>query len=157
MAIRRRLNRGFTPAFPVDKMQTYGIKSPISTHTRPGTCEEYGCRDFQKGFTTIVPAGSDKEDLIRQVARGHSPDGIKRVPESQLRDGDMLHFKYPAGTPCWKTLNHRVSLDRPEFYVVRGGDWRGTTDLIRRHDKPEHWVEDFHGNQSRLKTKYGIG
>lgn len=156
MPIRRTLSRGYTPAFPVDKMQTYAIKSPISTHTRPGTCEEAGCKDWTNGFTTIVPAGSDKEALVRQVARGHSPDGVKRVP-SELRDGDLIHFVYPAGTPCWKTLNHRVSLDRPEFYSVRGGDWRGSTGLIRRHDKPENWVDDFHGNQSRLKRKYGIG
>lgn len=145
----RRLNR-VTPRGPVAGMVTYGIRSPISTHTRPGTCEEVNCPQWRDGWTTIVPAGSDQADLLAQVERGHSPDGIRRVPYAKTPDGGNVQWYYAAGTPCFRATAHRVSLDRPEIYIKRAGDWRRDLGLIRKHDRPEHWVEDFATNQDRV-------
>lgn len=133
------------PGFPVHKMVTYGVKSPRSTHTRPATCEEVGCRAFKSGFTITVPLGSDKLDHVKQFMRGEL-DGIQRLDARVERDGTIVHVHFAKGTPCTSATRHRMSLHRPELYVVRGGDWRGSTGVIRQHAKPEHWVEDFEEN-----------
>lgn len=141
--IRRTLNRP-TPGVSVDRMLTYGVKSPRSTHTKPATCEEYGCLAFNSktGWTITLPVGSDRIEHVKQLMRGEL-DGIRRLTAKVTRDGDLVHIVFPQGTPCTRATRHRVTLNRPELYVVRGGDWRGSTGVIRRHTKPEHWVEDM--------------
>lgn len=135
------------PALPVNKMVTYGVKSPPATHTRPATCEEFGCKAFNSktGWTLTLPVGSDKIEHAKQLMRGEL-DGIKRLQAEVWRDETLIHIVFPQGTPCTRATRHRVSLHRPELYVVRGGDWRGSTGVIRRHTKPEYWVEDFGEN-----------
>jgi hypothetical protein len=146
---RRSLNRPI-PLLGVGKMVTYAVKSPRSTHTRPGTCEEAGCRAFQLGFTITVPIGSDKLEHLKQFMRGEL-DQIKRLDAKVERDGTVVHVRFAKGTPCAGATRHRVSLNRPESYLVRGGDWRGSTGVIRRHSKPEHWVEDFDENLAKSR------
>jgi hypothetical protein len=44
-----------------------------------------------------------------------------------------------------------VPLERPELYVVRGGDWRGNPrGEVRRHSGPDSWVNDFAEHQDRI-------
>lgn len=138
----RPINRVF-PKIPVHKMKTYRVASPRSTHTRPATCEEVNCRQWKRGWVTRVPIGSPMHDMLKQVVGRHSPDGIRRDgKEITSIDSVEAEFLFNPGTPCFKQSTHRKRLDRPELYIVRGGDWRANTGLIRRHTKPEHWVED---------------
>ena len=141
-------------------MQTYRVASPRSTHTRPATCVEYGCKERRSGWTTVVPAGSPDPraytaDYVRAVARGDI-DGIRR-PCTERRAGDgLVAFTFPPETTCFRQSTHRVSLERPEFYLVRGGDWRGSTGLIRRHVGPraaEHWVEDMSTSLAKVRRE----
>lgn len=145
---RRPLNRP-QPKLEVAKMVTYAVKSPRSTHTRPGTCEEFRCKAFARGFTITLPADSDRIAHAKQFVRGEL-DGIKRSFRLE-RDGTLVHLRFPKGTPCTRATRHRVSLNRPELYVVRGGDWRGNTGVIRRHKVADHWVEDFEENLARSR------
>lgn len=140
----RQLSRP-TPTLGVSKMVTYAVKSPVSTHTRPATCAEIECVVWCAGFTLTLPVGSDKIEHVKQLMRGEL-DGIQRLDAKVQRDGNLVHIRFAKGTPCLSATRHRVSLNRPELYVVRGGDWRGNTGVLRKHTKPEHWVEDFEEN-----------
>lgn len=140
-ASRRPLIRP-TPGIPMSKMLTYKVASPPTTHTRPGTCEEAGCAAWRKGFTITLPVGSDRIAHLKQMMRGEL-DGIKREDARVERDGTLVHVHFRPGTPCTRATRHRVSLHRPEKYLVRAGDWRGNLGVVRRHNRPEDWVEDF--------------
>lgn len=141
---RRELNRP-APALTVAQTVTYSVKSPPTTHTRPATCEEVGCLVFKRGFTITLPIGSEKIEHLKRAMRGEE-DGIKRLDAKVERDGTLVHVRFAKGTPCLRATRHRITLHRPELYVVRGGDWRGSTGVIRRHTRSEHWVEDFEQN-----------
>ncbi len=122
-------------------MQTYRISRPAATHTRPATCAEVECPDFVKGYTVHLPRGDDRIALLREAAAGRV-DGLKR----SMRDVtsiDSADQVFLMGGPCLKATQHRAPVDRPEIYVVRGGDWRTNLGLIRKHSRPEHWVEDM--------------
>jgi hypothetical protein len=95
------------------------------------------------------PIGSEHETTVRQAISGQL-DGYRRhCTERRAGDG-LVEFMFEAGQLCFLVTAHRKKLERPEFYLVRGGDWRANTGLIRRHTRPEHWVEDFAENQERL-------
>lgn len=147
----RPMNR-LQPVLPVEKMQTYRVASPISTHTRPATCEEVGCPQFLRGWVTKVPIGSPEHQMMKQILSRHSPDKLRREAKDITSIGSPnAEYLFPPGTPCFKASTHRKSLDRPEMYLVRGGDWRGNTGLIRRHTRPEHWVEDSQESFDKLR------
>ena len=54
----RPLNR-IQPAAPPQAYKTYQIVSPLSTHFRPGTCDEAGCLAHQHGWQTAVDESTD--------------------------------------------------------------------------------------------------
>lgn len=144
---------------PAKAMQTYSIKSPTATHTRPATCEEVRCPQWLNGWTTTVPNGSPQQAMLEQVLHGRSPDALKRggrrLADAPGQASGTFSVWFEAGTPCFKASTHRKSLERPEFYTVRGGDWRGSTGLIRRHNKPEHWVEDMQTTLDAVAKRAG--
>jgi hypothetical protein len=142
----------YQPSLPVERMQTYTIASPKQTHRRPATCEEVGCKDFLSGFIVrLARTDMDRITLMHHGSQG-LVDGLKRhyVETTSVGDAERT-FYFEAGTPCWNATKHTVSLDRPEFYLVRGGDQRANTGLIRRHTQPEHWVEDMQENFDKLR------
>lgn len=152
----RPINR-MPAALPVGTMQTYAIKAPRQTHTRPATCEEVGCAQFLKGWITTVPINSPQHDMLKQVVKGRSPDGLKRDAKEITQIGSPeAEFLFNPGTPCFRASMHRKKLDRPELYLVRGGDWRANTGLIRRHNKPEHWVEDMQTTLDAVAKRAGV-
>jgi hypothetical protein len=137
------------PGLPVQAMQTYRVASPVQTHTRPATCPEVGCKRYENGWKTIVPVGSEHEATVREMVTGQLDQYRRHFTERRVGDG-LVEFRFEAGQMCFDLLRHRKSLQRPEFYTVRGGDWRANTGLIRRHTKPEFWVEDFAENQQKI-------
>lgn len=153
----RPVNR-FDPKLPVSAMQTYKVASPRSTHSRPATCAEAGCKDYKHGWLVIIPKTHDMVPVLRQMAlSGHTDDFGKRRSckvEPDCGDG-MIGFRFEAGQPCFKADQHRVSLQRPELYLVRGGDWRANTGLIRKHNNPEHWVEDMSITLDKVAKRAG--
>lgn len=153
-----RMGQRVRPRTPPAAMITYRIDSPVQTHTRPATCAEVDCARWRTGWDAIVPKGSSHEALIREVARGHGPDGVRR-PYARVTDhGPTRTYHYAPGTTCFKASEHRVSLDRPELFIVRGGDWRQNRGLIRRHTgrrAGEHWVEDCQTNLDAVRRQIG--
>ncbi len=132
------------PALPPQDMKTYSIASPVETHTRSARCEEVGCEAQAAGWQTLVnestDLGSRQAHYIRTMSgRAHT----------EALEAGVTTFTFPAGEQCF--ADHRVSLDRPEFYLVRGGDWRGNPrSEARQHSGPDAWVNDFGEHQDAL-------
>lgn len=127
--------------------QTWQIAAPRSTHWRSATCAEVDCPNYRNGWKTIVPAGSDLEDLARRSGRAFA----------EKPDGNLIEFTFHAGQPCFRAADHRMRVERPELFVVRGGDARGNPRGIRPkvYDKPYQWVDDMHTHLDRLKEVRG--
>jgi hypothetical protein len=53
----------------------------------------------------------------------------------------LTAFTFEAGQKCFGGV-HKVPLERPEFYVVRDGDWRHLG-RPQMHSGPDAWVNDF--------------
>jgi hypothetical protein len=138
----RPLNR-IQPAGPAHAYKTYAIASPIATHFRPGTCDEAGCLAHRHGWQTAVDEatemGQRQAHYIRKVSG-------RRFTERRTELG-LTAFEFEPGQRCFR--EHKVPLDRPELYVVHGGDWRSRGE-VRRHSGPDAWVNDFGEHQDRV-------
>jgi hypothetical protein len=144
---KRKLTR-IAPKGPPQGYQTYQAAAPLSTHWRPATCAEVDCAHHARGWATTVIAGSDDEALIRRAGRAFTTERV---------EGGFLRFTFHAGQPCFAVHRHRVPLERDPLFVVRGGDWRANTGLIRRHTRGADWVDDFATHQDQLITRLGRG
>lgn len=120
---------------PVTEVKTYSVSSPIQTHRRPATCEEVDCRAWRDGWQTIVPREGPQAYYIRN-------DRSRRCHEVTGMTDRMATFLFDPGQRCFR--QHSKSLERPEIYVVRDGDWRGNPTGRRRvHRRAADWVDDF--------------
>jgi hypothetical protein len=138
------MNR-ITPVGPVHAYKTYEIVSPISTHYRDGTCDEAGCLAQQHGWKTTV---DEATELGQRQAHYIRTQAGRRFLEERTAAG-LTDFTFEPGQRCFAT--HKVPLERPELYVVRGGDWRGNpTGEVRRHSGADSWVDDFATHQDRI-------
>lgn len=136
------LNR-IQPAGPVHAYKTYEIASPVSTHFRDGTCDEAECLAYQHGWQTSV---DESTDLGQRQAHYIRKLSGRRFVERRTELG-LTAFTFEAGQQCFAT--HKVALDRPEFYVVRGGDWR-QLGRAQMHSGPDAWVNDFAEHQDQI-------
>jgi hypothetical protein len=134
------------PAMGVGSYKTYSIRQPKTAQTRIGTCEQAGCEAWEFGWRTIVPAGSAQADYIRAKSG-------RRFTETV--ENGICTFTFHPGQKCFG--EHHV-LDRPQFYLVRDGDWRGNpTGRQRMHTTGDYWVEDFAEHQAKLADQIEKG
>ena len=132
------------PQMPPQFYKSYEISSPVATHFRRGTCDEAGCLAHRNGWVTRVDTTTDLGARQAHYIRKQSG---RRFVES--RTEALTEFTFEAGQECF--AEHKVPLDRPELYVVRGGDWRGNPrGEVRRHSRPDSWVNDFGEHQDRI-------
>lgn len=141
-----------TPLLPAHLRKTYSIRAPIQTHTRPGTCEEADCARYRDGWITRL-------DLTRPDGQYHA-ETIRNLTGYQytvtVREDGLTDYTFSAGQNCFE--QHRVPLERPAFFIVRGGDHRGNprgTNL--HHGNAEDWVDDFANHQSSIADAIGRG
>lgn len=134
------------PRLPAAAFKTYAISSPLSTHYRDGTCEEAGCLAQRHGWQTNVDEATDLGEKQAHYIRKLSG---RRFRERRTEIG-LTAFEFEAGQRCFAA--HKVPLDRPEFYIVRDGDWRGNPYGTKAylHSGPDSWVNDFGEHQDRL-------
>ena len=145
--MKRPMNR-VTPRLGAEHMQTYVIDAPVGTHTRRASCEEVLCGAYQRGWRMKLDLTTD---MGKRQAHYIKHNSGRRYEIVDQHDG-LVTLHFPAGQKCFK--EHQVRTDRPEIYLVKGGDHRGNPrgQKTRVHTKPEHWVEDFQENTDRLKT-----
>lgn len=129
------------PKLGPEDYKTYQIAAPKNTHFRQATCKEVECEGYVKGFKTIVPGDSPQASYIRGASG-------RKFTETKQPD-QLVEFVFPPGQQCFRSADHRVSLEREPFYIVRDGDYRGnprgTEPVV--HKKAEYWVEDFATHQ----------
>lgn len=135
---------------PVTAMRTYGAVAPLKTHWRAATCAEVECQRYLHGWSTVVDRVARPDVIAAVRASG-------RRPQRVTHDGNLTTFHFAAGTPCFEADTHRIRLDRPELYVVRGGDWRANTGIERRHTRAADWVEEFRTHNDKLITTINKG
>lgn len=140
-----QLPNRITPAGSPDQYKTYSVASPLETHFREIPCEEVeeGCGAHLNGWKTTL----DSETTHGSAALQYLAKDSRRYHAEIY--GSTVVLTYPAGQQCFTT--HRVALERPAFYIVRGGDWRGnplgTAPVARSADD---WVDDFANHQSAV-------
>lgn len=120
--------------------QTFSVHRPLATHWRPATCEEVACPDFLRGWRLRVE-GLDPRDVHLATHCGRSFQRVEGGPGET-----WLIFK--AGQACFQAARHVKQLERPELYVLRGGDWRQLGEPQKL--SPESWLDSFGENQEKL-------
>lgn len=133
------------PALPVTAVKTYSIRSPIDTHYVAASCADVDCEAQRHGWHTFIDEstaqGRRQAHYIRATSGRH-------FTEHRNEQGVTV-FQFAPGEECF--IAHQRRVDRPEIFVVHGGDHRGNPrGEVRVHDRPEHWVEDFDEHQQAL-------
>lgn len=141
----RNLNR-IAPGLPASMMQTFAISAPKETHWREATCAEVQCQAAERGWKMIIDLTTELGAQQGRYIKHHSG---RRYEVADQRDG-LVTLIFPGGQECFAT--HKVRTDRPEKYLVKGGDFRGNPrgQQTRVHTKPELWVEEFQETTDRL-------
>lgn len=131
---------------PAQLYETFGIRAPKSTHWIPATCEDVNCQYMVRGFKVSVDE-TKTTGLANASALRKDP---QRSPKEYRDEFGMTIFEYPAGTRCMG--EHTKRLDKPEIFIVKGGDHRGNPKgtPTRTHTKPEFWVEEFAETQDKI-------
>lgn len=133
------------PALPVHQMKSYRIVVPRATHWRPATCAESDCQAYLLGWLTTVDEGTD---LGRRQAHYIRRESGRRYREERTEAG-LTDFTFEPGQKCF--AEHELRNDRPERFLVTGGDHRGNPTGERyEHAGPEQWTDDFATHQDRL-------
>lgn len=137
------------PALPAAAMKTYQVSAPLSTHWHPVTCEEAACEFWREGWTSYI---DESADLGQRQAHYIRKESGRRYREERNEAG-ITEFTFEPGQRCFASGRHRGRNERPERYIVRGGDWRGNPTGERRvHANADDWTEDFATHQDKIKT-----
>jgi hypothetical protein len=140
------------PNMPVQAYRTFEITSPLATHWRRATCEEVDCANYLHGWRSVI---DESTELGQGQAHYIRHDTSRRHTEERRPDG-LTEFTFEAGQTCFQAAAHKVQV-RPELYLSRGGDWRGSTTAPLRHSGPDPWLDEFQTNQDRLATLQARG
>lgn len=140
----RPLNR-IQPNGPVQAYRTFQILAPASTHRRKATCKEVDCPQFLNGWRVRV------ESLDGPMLHTARTSG-RRFTELHVAEGENW-LVFEAGQPCFRAAQHSVPLDKQELFIARDGDWRGNpSGNVRKHSRPEFWIEEMSQNLDAVRT-----
>ncbi len=140
------------PKNPVHVMTTYSIINPAGTHSRQATCAESDCRNYRFGWKVrLDPLTPDLRAQIKRSGKKFTKSEISATETWLVFDAGQECFDGDAG-------RHRIPIDRPPLFVVRGGDWRGNPRGERRvHKDMAGWIEDMSTNHDKLMTRLARG
>lgn len=145
----RPMNR-IQPVGRVQDYRTFQILAPTSTHRRPATCAEVNCPHYTGGWRVRV------EGLPPEMLHAATTSG-RKYTELHVAEGENW-LVFEAGQKCFRSAHHTVPLNRQEIFIARDGDWRGNpTGHVRKHTRPEFWLEDMQENQGRLADLHQKG
>jgi hypothetical protein len=136
------------PALAAGAYQTYRLQAPAVTHFRPASCAEVRCEAYENGFRVAVDERTELGAEQARYIRRSSGRAFLESREGELGDG-LTVFTFAPGQTCFRAADHRAPLEREPILTIHRGDWRGMQ-LLRRHTRPEFWVEDFAEHQDRL-------
>lgn len=146
----RPVNRA-EPLLAAAQYKTYAIASPIETHYRDATCREVDCGNYKHGWKTVLDVS--KADHARTANWIRLQSG-RHYTFTQV--GTIVTFVFQKEQRCFTP--HKVKLEREEFFLVTGGDWRGNPlNIPVRQHKPDNWVDDFANHQDKIATRIQRG
>jgi hypothetical protein len=136
------------PLLPASAMKTFQVSSPIATHFRPATCAEVECEAYRHGWATMADESIEQGQRAAYYIRH---DSGRRFTERRSELGITV-FTFEAGQRCFGSDTHRVTLERPELFVIREGDWRGNPRGVEPEIVPRaaDWVDRFADHQSKI-------
>lgn len=141
------------PQLPVEAMKTYQVLAPRSTHFVPAPCSAANCPHYLNGWRTPI---DESTDLGKQQAYYIRNQSGRRYTEDRNMLPGVTIFTFEAGQSCFR--QHERRLDKPEIFLVKGGDWRGNpTGMKREHVNADDWVDDFANHQDKLATRLNQG
>lgn len=142
-----KLNR-IPPAGPAHAYKTYGMSMPVATHWRPATCEEVDCEAYLLGWVSTFDLSTDLGKRQFEYCKADKA----RAFSIQRPALNLIKFVYAPGNRCFQAGDHRLPLDRPARFYVKGGDYRGNPRGVARrvYGRAEDWVDDFANHQGRL-------
>ncbi len=162
MNIRQRVNRP-TPKMPTQVYKTFRVASPVATHFRQATCQEFECTAFNNGWTYIKEE-LEKENLLYAVTHAGKRYKEMVVPVPiQTENGWMfgpekLCLVFEPGQVCFQARTHRLPIGRPEFYFVGRGDYRSFTPrAAQQFNRPDDWLDSFQNHMDKIKTEIQKG
>jgi hypothetical protein len=139
--------------------KSYSWRRPLSMDGfwRRATCEEYRCRAFTNGWTTVVDTATE---LGQRQYHYITHDASRKHREERTGTG-LVSFTFPPGQEFFAgsaAHEHRRPANiRPPLLVVSGGDWRGnprnTPAVV--HRTADDWLNDFGTHLSRLAQARG--
>lgn len=139
---------------PAEAMKSYSIVAPHSTHHRRATCAEVECEHHVHGFQLFADEATLQGQEMAHYVRH---DRTRSHTEARNEHGITV-FTFAPGQTGFHKEPHYVRLDKPELFVVRGGDHRGNPrGDVRRHTTPEAWVDDFATHQQTLADRLAQG
>lgn len=131
---------------PVEAVKTFQVLAPISTHFRAATCAEAGCGKHEHGWVSPI---DESTELGKQQAWYIRNRSGRRYTEDRNQMAGLTAFVFEAGQECF--AQHQVRLERPEFFIVRDGDWRGNpTGHRHQHNNAADFVDEFATHQQVL-------
>jgi hypothetical protein len=143
------------PRMGVTAYRTFSVSSPIQTHYKSVTCKEAECQQYKFGWTTGLDITNAQQAEAATWIRMHSG-----LSFTFFETGNLVTFNFPPGQTCFigQRGGHKVPLGKPELYVVRDGDHRGNpTGKVRKHTKPDLFVEEMAGNLTHLSDEIQKG
>ncbi len=123
----------------------YKIAKPLETHTRAATCDEVACDAQQHGFAVLADEATTLGQAQAHYFRNRYDLHQRAFIETKV--ASLTTFSFPSGQQCF--AEHRVSLDRPEFYAV--------ADLgqVKRHTGPDPWLNDCGTHLDKIRKVIG--
>lgn len=123
--------------------QTYQVAAPLGTHWTAATCEQVDCEHWREGWAVRVEH-LDARDLHLVKTAG------RKFVEQQIGPGETW-LVFEAGQPCFRAGTHVRRIEKPELFILRGGDHRGDpTGRGPIQLSPESWTDDFGEHQDNI-------
>jgi hypothetical protein len=124
---------------PVEAYQTFSVKTRTDRKIKT-VCERVGCRHWREGWESVIDESTQLGKAQAAFIRGSG-----RTFREQRTQVGLTVFRFEPYQRCF--AEHQT---RPELYLVRGGDWRGTVGEVRVHQRPEDWVEHVQQHMAGL-------
>lgn len=136
-----------TPQLPAHSMKTFEVRQPIETHFRNVSCDEAQCshkaNGWITGFDLSQPGRFDAANTYGKIATKLG----RKFKVAKV--GDNVTFTFEPGQECLE--GHRVALDRPPLFIVRGGDWRGNPRReVTMHKTGADFEDDWRNSQDKI-------
>lgn len=122
--------------------KTFAWRAPVATHFRRATCEEVRCPQWANGWRLRVE-GLEPGDLHLVKTCG------RKFTELEISATEHW-LVFESGQACFRMRTHRLRIDKPEIFVVRGGDWRGRVGETFHHASVDDWVDELANHQDKI-------